>query len=162
MTMRDGQRRGDTSGVTKFGSGTVYSALRSTRRFVGPRQGRRTGIGCGRKEAHDKIVARKEQAHAAATKAVEKVNQEVKSANDTANRNWSAVKAKIADDMNRLKVNVAHAKHEHDVKRAETRPTVEWEAGFAIDYAIASVEQAKLAVLDAVDGRLAAEEAKQA
>ena len=41
------------------------------------------------KEAHDKIVARKEQAHAAATKAVEKVNQEVKSANDTATRNWS-------------------------------------------------------------------------
>jgi hypothetical protein len=112
------------------------------------------------KEAHDKIVARKEQA---ATKAVEKVNQEVKSANDTANRNWSAVKAKIADDMNHLKVNVAHAKHEHDVKRAENRAgRLEWEAEFAIDYAIASVEQAKLAVLDAVDGRLAAEEAKQA
>ena len=33
---------------------------------------------------------------------------------------------------------------------------------FAIDYAIASVEQANLAVLDAIDGRLAAEEAKQA
>jgi hypothetical protein len=32
------------------------------------------------------------------------------------------VKAKIADDMNHLKVNVAHAKHEHDVKRAETAP----------------------------------------
>ena len=108
-------------------------------------------------------AARKEQAHAAATKAVEKVNQEVKSANDTANRNWSAVKAKIADDMNHLKANIAHAKHEHDVKRAENRADrLEWEAEFAVDYAIASVEQAKLAVLDAVDGRLAAEEAKQA
>jgi hypothetical protein len=39
---------------------------------------------------------------------------------------------------------------------------LEWKAGFAIDYAIASVEQARLAVLDAVDGRLEAEEAKQA
>jgi len=77
--------------------------------------------------------------------------------------NWSAVKAKFADDMNHLKVNVAHAKHEHDVKRAANRADrLEWEAEFAIDYAIASVEQAKLAVLDAVDGRLAAEEAKQA
>jgi hypothetical protein len=113
------------------------------------------------KEAHDKIAARKEQAHAAATKAVEKVNQEVKSANDTATRNWAT--AKIADDMNHLKADVAHHKHERDVKRAETRADrLEWEAGFAIDYAIASVEQAKLAVLDAVDGRLAAEEAKQA
>ena len=115
------------------------------------------------KEAHDKIAARKEQAHAAATKAVEKVNQEVKSANDTATRNWSAVKAKIADDMNHLKADIAHAKHDRDVNRAESRADrLEWEAGFAIDYAIASVEQAKLAVLDAVDGRLAAEEAKQA
>ena len=113
------------------------------------------------KEAHDKVVARKEQAHATATKAVEKVNQEVKSANDTAARNWSAVKAKIADDVNHLKANVAHAKHEHDAKRAENKADrLEWEAGFAIDYAIASVEQAKLAFLDAVDGRLAAEEAK--
>jgi hypothetical protein len=114
------------------------------------------------KEAHDTIEARKQQARAAATKAVEKVNQEVKSASGTATRDWSAVKAKIADDMNHLKANVAQAKHEHDVERAETRADrLEWEAGFAIDYAIASVEQARLAVLDAVDGRLAAEEAKQ-
>jgi hypothetical protein len=115
------------------------------------------------KEAHDKVVVRKEQAHAAATKAVEKVNQDIKSANDTATRNWSAVKAKIADDVNHLKANVAHAKHEHDVKRAQNKADrLEWEAGFAIDYAIAAVEQARLAVLDAVDGRLAVEEAKQA
>ena len=125
-------------------------------------KGAEQALDAAEKEAHDKIVARKEQAHAAATKAVEKVNQEVKSANDTANRNWSAVKAKIADDMNRLKVNVAHAKHEHDVKRAENRAgRREWEAEFAIDYAVAAVEQAKLAVLDAVDC-VAAEEAKQA
>jgi hypothetical protein len=125
-------------------------------------KGAEQALDAAEKEAHDKIVARKEQAHAAATKAVEKVNQEVKSAYDTANRNWSAVKAKIADDMNRLKVNVAHAKHQHDVKRAENRADRrEWEAVFAIDYAIAAVEQAKLAVLDAVDC-VAAEEAKQA
>ncbi len=34
---------------------------------------------------------------------------------------------------------------------------LDWEAGVAIDYAIASVEQAKLAVLDAVSSRAAAE-----
>ena len=80
-----------------------------------------------------------------------------------ATRNWNTVKAKIAADMNHLKADVAEAKYERDVKRAEKRADqLEWEAGFAIDYAIASVEQAKLAVLDAVDGRLAAEEAKQA
>ena len=72
------------------------------------------------------------------------------------------MKAKVTADMNSLKANVAEAKHERDVKRAEERADqLEWDAGFAIDYAIASVQQAKLAVLDAADGRLAAEEAKQ-
>jgi hypothetical protein len=88
------------------------------------------------KEAHDKIAARKEQARAAVKTAIERVNQEVKSAGDSAARDWNAVKAKIADRL-------------------------EWEAGFAIDYAVASVEQASLAVLDAIAGRRAAEQAKR-
>jgi hypothetical protein len=114
------------------------------------------------KEAHDKIVARKEQARAAATTAVEKVNQEIKAVNSNTARDWNAVKAKIAADITALKGNVAHAKHDHDVKRAENRADqLEWEAGFAIDYAIASVEQAGLAVLNAIDGRVQAEQAKQ-
>ena len=111
---------------------------------------------------HEKVVALKEQARAAAAKATEKINQEVKSANDSATRNWSAIKAKISDDIGHLKASVADAKHERDVKRAsEYADWLEWEAGFAVDYAIASVEQAKLAVLDAIDGRLAAEEVKR-
>jgi len=104
------------------------------------------------KEAHDKIVARKEQARAAATTAVEKVNQEIKTVNSNTARDWTALKA-----------DVAHAKHDRDVKRAQNRAEqLEWEAGFAIDYAIASVEQAGLAVLNAIDGRVQAEQAKQA
>jgi hypothetical protein len=57
------------------------------------------------KEAHDKIEARKQKARAAATTAVEKVNQELKSANDTAVRNWSTLKAKVAADINVLREN---------------------------------------------------------
>jgi hypothetical protein len=49
------------------------------------------------------------------------------------------------------------------VKHAESRADrLEWEAGFAIDYAIASVEQAKLAVLDAIDSRAEVDVAKRA
>jgi hypothetical protein len=115
------------------------------------------------KKAHDKVMALQKEAHAAATKAVEKVNQEAKRISDNASRDWNTLKAKISEDMNHLKTKVAHVKHEHDVKRANDRADwLEWEAGFAIDYAIASIEQAKLAVLDALDGRLAAEEAKKA
>jgi hypothetical protein len=115
------------------------------------------------KEAHDKIEARKEQARAAAKSATEKVDSKLKSVGNGAARNWDAVRAKVAADIASLKANIAHVKHEHDVNRAENRAErLEWEASFAIDYAIASVEQAKLAVLDAVDGRVAAEEARQA
>ena len=121
-----------------------------------------TAVAAAQKEAHDKIETRKQQARAAATTAVEKVNQEVKSAGDNAARNWSAVKAKIAADMTTLKANVAEKKHQHDVNSAERHADrLQWEAGFAIDYAIASVEQANVAVLDAIDGRVDADLAKR-
>ena len=115
------------------------------------------------KEAHDKVVARKEQARVAASTAVEKVNQKINSANDTAARSWTAVKAKVAADLNDLKANVAQKKHDLGAKRAENyAEELEWEAGVAIDYAIASIQQARYAVLDAVAGRVEAERAKRA
>ena len=115
------------------------------------------------REAHDKIMARKEQARVAATTAIEKVNQDLKSVGDTASRNWNAVKAKVAADVDALKRGVSERKREIDAKLLESRAEgLESEAGFAIDYAIASVEQARLAVLDAMAGRVEAEQAKRA
>jgi hypothetical protein len=118
-------------------------------------------VAAAAKEAHGKIETRKEQARAAAAKATEKVNQEIKSAGDTAVRNWTAVRAKVAADIDHLKADVARAKHDVDTRQAEHHAErLEWEAGVAIDYAIASIEQAKLAVLDAVSSRAQAERAK--
>src|SRR5262245_36513964 len=120
-------------------------------------------VSAAEKEAHDKIAARKEQARVAATAAVEKVNQDIKSAGNTAARDWNSVKAKVAGDMATLKAKATTVKHNLDMKRAENHADeMEWEAGFAIDYAIASVEQAKLAVLDAIDSRAEAEQATRA
>jgi hypothetical protein len=113
------------------------------------------------KEAHDKIEARKEEARAAAAKATEKVKQEIQSVRDTAVRNWTAVRAKVAADIDALKANVAEAKHDVDVRHAESHAErLEWEAGVSVDYAIAAIEQAKLAVLDAVSSRAQAEQAR--
>jgi hypothetical protein len=72
------------------------------------------------KEAHEKLDARKEQARAAAAKATEKVNQEIKSAGDTAVRNWTAIRTKIAADIDALKAGAARAKHDLDAKHAES------------------------------------------
>jgi hypothetical protein len=116
-----------------------------------------------RQEAHDKIAARRQQAREAATAAVEKANDRMKSVGDNAAKNWNATRAKLTADMAALKADVAQKKHDRDVRQAERRADdLEWEAGFAIDYAIASVEQAKLAVLDAIGARLEAEEISRA
>ncbi len=115
------------------------------------------------KEAHEKLEARKDQARAAAKNAVEKLDKEIQSAKASATRDLAAVKAKISADLNVLKADVGRAKHKLDVKVAETRAEdLEWDASFAIDYAIASIEQAKFAVLDAIEARVAAEKAKAA
>ena len=75
---------------------------------------------------------------------------------------WNGLKAKIAADMADLKSKVAERKHDLTVKRAANySQLLDEEASFAIDYAIASIEQAKVAVLDAIAGRLAVEKAKR-
>jgi hypothetical protein len=115
------------------------------------------------KEVHEKLQIRKDEARAAARKAVERVNQEIQAAKSSAAKDLTAVKAKISADLNALKSNVQRAKHNVDAKVARMRAEeLEWEAGFAIDYAIASIEQAGFAVLDAIEAREAAEQAKVA
>lgn len=121
------------------------------------------------KEARDKVQARREQARAAATAAIEKVDQSmksagdsVKSAGDAAARKWTALQAKITGDLQSVKSAIAQKKQDLDVRRAESQADrLEWEAGLAVDYAIAMVEQAELAVLDAVAGRIEAAEARR-
>jgi F0F1-type ATP synthase membrane subunit b/b' len=51
-------------------------------------------IAAAKKEAHDEIETRKKEARAAATKATEKVKQDIKSVGDTAARNWTAIRTK--------------------------------------------------------------------
>ncbi len=114
------------------------------------------------KEAHDKIEARKAEALSAAKTALEKVTKQIKSVGESATRDTQALQAKIATDVNTLKAYAVQAKHDIKANLAEDRAELlEEDAGFAIDYAIASIEQARLAVLDAIDGRLAAEQARR-
>ena len=118
-------------------------------------------VAAAQNEVHDKIAERREKARLAATAAVEKVNQDLKSTGESMARDWNTVKAKVASDMSALKARVAETTHELDVKLAGKRAdALEWEAAFAIDYAIASIEQAAITTLDAIDARMAAGEAK--
>jgi hypothetical protein len=112
-------------------------------------------------EAHEKVVARREQSRAAVTAAIGKMDQDIKSVATTASKNWAALQAKVAADLETLKAGIEERKHDRAVKRAENYAEgLEDEAAFSIDYAISAIEQAKLAVLDAMVGRVEAEQAK--
>jgi vacuolar-type H+-ATPase subunit I/STV1 len=120
-------------------------------------------IAAARKEAHDKVTERRAQTHAAAEAAIEKVNKDIKSVGDAASRTWTGFQTKINADVEALKAGIAQRTHERDVRRAQNQAEkLENEAAFAIDYAVASIEQAKLAVLDAMIGRMEVEGAKRA
>jgi hypothetical protein len=113
------------------------------------------------KEAHDKITARINEAHASATAAVDKAKQSLKAVEDTGARKWEAAKAKVAADVDNLKTHVATKKRVIDAKVADHEAdNAESDARFAIDYAIATVEQAKLAVFNAISARFDAEALK--
>jgi hypothetical protein len=122
------------------------------------------------KEAHDKVMARREQARAAATAMIEKVDRNIKAAGDNvksvgggAAQKWTALQTKIAGDLQSMKSGIAEKKHDWDASRAEINAEdLEWEASLAVDYAIAAIDQAELAVLDAVAGRIEAAKAKRA
>ena len=119
-------------------------------------------VAVAEKEAHDKIIARRDQAHAAATAAIEKVSQDMKSAGDRAAGSWNALKAKVTTDVDAMKAGVAQRKRDIDAKLADKyADDLEEDAALSIDYAAASIEQAKLAVLDAIVGRVRAEALKK-
>lgn len=121
-----------------------------------------------KKEAHDKVMQRRENARAVATAAIQKVDKSIKSAGhdvrsagDTAAKKWTALQTKVAGDLESLKSEVAQKKRDWDARRAESQADrLEREASVAVEYAIA--EQAEVAVLDAVAGRMKATETRNA
>src|SRR5215469_2862012 len=127
-------------------------------------------VAAAQNEAHEKILARREQARTAATAAVERVDRNIKSAADSvksagdhATKKWAALQAKVHGDLQSIRSGFAEKKHDLKVKHADVHADrLEWEAGVAIDYAIAAIEQAELAVLDAVAGRKQAFETRLA
>jgi uncharacterized protein (UPF0218 family) len=119
-------------------------------------------IATAQKEAHDKISARREQSRAAVTAAIGKVDEDIKSIGDVVAGKWSAAKAKIAADLEAIDKNISQRQHDRDVRYTEKHAErLEQEATYAVDYAIASIEQAKLAMLDALIGRIEVEEARR-
>ncbi|HEY7234572.1 MAG TPA: hypothetical protein VH539_10510 [Gemmatimonadaceae bacterium] len=114
-----------------------------------------------RKETHDKVMARREQARASAAALADRVDRDIREVGDAASQQWNALQAKVAADISRLKTVYEQRQQERDVNRAEKHAArLESEANVAIDFALASIEDAKRAVLDAVAANLEAREAR--
>ena len=80
-------------------------------------------MAAAQKEAHDKLLARREQAHADATAAIQKIDRDIKGASDTVVANWNTLKAKAAAELEAWNAKVTQFKHDQGVRRAETTPS---------------------------------------
>jgi hypothetical protein len=106
-------------------------------------------------------VARREQARASAAALADQVDKDIQAVGDSIAGQWNALQAKVAADISRLKATQEERQHERSVDRADRRAArLESEAHVAIDFARASIEDAKRAVLDAVVANLEAREAR--
>jgi len=104
-----------------------------------------------RTETHDRVIARREQTRAAATAAADRVDKDLKSASTSISTQWHALQDKVSADLARLKSDFIERQVERNVhKAADLVARKEVEAAVAIDVALASIEDAKLAVLDAI------------
>lgn len=75
-------------------------------------------------------------------------------ASDRAKNQWQAMKTDAAAKTQGLRDRIGRQKDEHDVKKAEREAEdAEDSAADALDYALWVVDQAQLAVLDAIDAR---------
>jgi hypothetical protein len=108
-------------------------------------------VEAARKETRERVIARRDQARASATAAMERVTQDLQTVGRKTDANWNAFQAKIQSDVARLRSKAQEKKAEISANLAAQRAQdLEVEASVAIDYAIASIEDAKQAVLDAL------------
>jgi hypothetical protein len=99
---------------------------------------------------------------AGAVAAADQFDHDLQSAGETIEGDWNALRGKAAADIARLKSKVAEKQVERNVTRlADRAARRESEACVAIDFAVASIENAKLAVLDAVIADREAAEAQR-
>jgi DNA repair exonuclease SbcCD ATPase subunit len=107
-----------------------------------------------RHETAAQIKARIDQTKADIDAGQEAVKAQAGEASEHAQSQWKSLKADAAARNQALRDRVDRQRNEHDVKKAEQQAEdAEDDAADALDYALWVVDQAQLAVLDAIDAR---------
>jgi hypothetical protein len=112
-------------------------------------------------EASEQLAERREKARAQITATIDRIDGDLERAGDRATSDFAGFKQKVAGDRDRLKKGFEQGKHDLQVRQTENRAEdYEFDAALAIDYAVSTIEQAELAVLDALSARIEAETTK--
>ena len=107
-----------------------------------------------RKETNEQVNARISQAKADIVARQGTVKEKAEQAAGRAQSRWVSLKADAAAKTQDLRDRIGRKRDERDVKRAERETEdTESDAADALDYASWAVDQAQLAVLDAIDAR---------
>jgi hypothetical protein len=107
-----------------------------------------------RQETNEQVKARVDQTRADIAAHDSAAKEKAGQAAGRAQSQWKSMQADAAAKRQDLQDRMARKRDQHDVKVAEEEAeAAEEDAADALDYATWVVEQAKLAVLDAVDAR---------
>jgi hypothetical protein len=107
-----------------------------------------------RQETNEQVKARVDQTRADIAAHDSAAKEKAGQAADRAQSQWKSMQADAAAKRQDLQDRMARKRDQHDVKVAEEEAeAAEEDAADALDYATWVVDQAKLAVLDAVDAR---------
>ena len=114
-----------------------------------------------RTEARDKLDARRETIRTHLSERMERLDSNLQKAADRGGQDFVAFREKVKSDRQRLKDKLGERKENYRAFFADADDeTRQLGAAIAIDYAIATVQQARLAVLDAVSDRAEARTAQ--
>ena len=110
-------------------------------------------------QAKERFDERRQQLSDETKAALEKVNTSLASASADAQVRARQVKSKVESDLEQIKQHATQSGHKIEAWQANNFANdKEADAAACIDYAIASVKVAELAVIDAIDARLRAED----
>jgi hypothetical protein len=107
-----------------------------------------------RSEAREKLDARRDGIRTNLAERMDRLDSNLQKAEGQTSADWAALRAKIKADRDQFKARLGERKESYKAffadSNAEDRQLA---AAIAIDYAIATIQQARLAVLDAASDR---------
>jgi len=110
--------------------------------------------GAVRSEARDKLDARREKIRTNLAERMDRLGSNLEKAQSQTSGDWVALRNKVQADRAQFKQRLGQRREAYSAFFADSSPEDrKLGAAIAVDYAIATIQQARLAVLDAVSDR---------